>query len=59
MSIPRRSRSRMADSVLQAGPMVQMILARRKPLGGVGFSSVVLCEFVFNRFLDDRLGLRG
>src|ERR1035437_319590 len=29
MSMPRRSRSRMAASVLQAGPMVQMILARR------------------------------
>src|SRR5579863_3642482 len=29
MSMPRRSKSRMAASVLQAGPMVQMILARR------------------------------
>ena len=29
MSIPRRSSSRMAASVPQAGPMVQMILARR------------------------------
>ena len=27
--MPRRSSSRMAASVLQAGPMVQMILARR------------------------------
>src|SRR3979490_3099015 len=29
MSIPRRNRSRMAASEWQAGPMVQMILARR------------------------------
>jgi hypothetical protein len=29
MSMPRRSRSRMSASVLQAGPIVQMIFARR------------------------------
>ena len=30
MSMPRRSSSRMAASLLLAGPMVQMILARRR-----------------------------
>src|ERR1700728_786930 len=37
MSMPSRSRSRMAASVLQAGPMVQMIFARRgEGLGAEG-----------------------
>src|SRR5262245_45649845 len=40
MSMPQRSRSRMWDSVEQAGPMVQIILARRATeVDGVGFSS--------------------
>src|SRR3954465_2797047 len=39
MSMPRRSRSRIAASVLQAGPMVQIILARRTALYVAGFSS--------------------
>src|SRR5215472_6336470 len=49
MSMPRRSRSRMTASVLQAGPMVQIILARRRravPFG-VGLSAG-LFAIVFN-----------
>lgn len=50
--MPSFSRSRMADSVLQAGPMVQMILARRmSPFAGVGISSG-FSRFAFNQILD-------
>ena len=46
MSMPRRSRSRIAASVLQAGPMVQMILARRRAgFAGVDGSSGLVSLF--------------
>src|SRR5579864_7684543 len=38
--MPRRSRSRMAASVLHAGPMVQMILARRPFFARTSFKVV-------------------
>src|SRR5579872_6827541 len=59
MSMPRRSRSRMATSVLQAGPMVQMILARRSAgFAGVDGSSRLLSLFG-NLFLDEVGGPQG
>src|SRR5436190_23843753 len=57
MSMPSRSRSRIAASVLQAGPMVQMIFARRGEDLSVAGSAIDSGLLTFN--LSPQSEVRG